>query len=453
MKTFGKSFFILMAIFLITVPLSAQTQDNNDIMKCLRNYSLYREYYKQKNYNEALPFWRLVYVGNCAGLMKKEPRYAKIPRIVCQNGVTIYKHLIVDALKSQDTKTAYAYIDTLMAIYDTRIKVYPEDEGKVRGFKGIDLFKFKRNDPEALKQAYTCLTKAVDIDKERAQTATLAAFMDITISLFKDNIITSEEVVDNYARTMEIINKKLDEKPDNKQVQDLKDVIANNFANSGAATCESLIALFTPQFDESKGNPEELKKYIFWLKETGCVDADLYLNSLIALQKIEAKSSAAFTISQLYKKRGQYEQSIKYLKDAVQLEKDNKAKSRYYTEIGDITFRIFKDLPTAKSYAEKAIAADPSSGLPHILLGNIYGNAKDFGDDELAHQAVFWAAVDQYKIARKKDPSLADIADERIATYSKHFPSNETVFFYGFKVGDSYELGGWINEKTTVRIR
>ena len=26
-----------------------------DSVKCVRNYSLYREYYKQKNYNDALP--------------------------------------------------------------------------------------------------------------------------------------------------------------------------------------------------------------------------------------------------------------------------------------------------------------------------------------------------------------------------------------------------------------
>lgn len=451
MKKVYRTFALLTFTFLISG--LAFAQDNNEMMNCLKNYSLYREYYKQKNYQEALPFWRLVYNGSCAAVLKQQPRYAKIPRIVYQNGATMYKNLLVQALKNKDSEKADAYIDTLLAVYDKRIEVYPQDEGKVRGYKGIDLLKYKKNDPEAVKQAYTCLSKAVELDKERVQPQTLAAYMDATISLFHDNIITNEEVVDNYSKTMDIITKKLDEKPDNEEVVKLKDVLSTNFANSGAATCESLIALFTPQFEDNKGNPEELKKYIFWLKETGCENQDLYLNSLVALQKIEPKSTAAYTISQLYKDRGQYQKAVDYLTQAVELEENNQAKARYYVEMGDITFRIFKDLPKAKSYAMKAIAADPASGLPHILLGNVYGNAKDYGDDELAHQSVFWAAVDQYKIAKQKDPTLAEIADERIATYSKHFPSNETVFFYGYKAGDTYEIGGWINEKTKVRVR
>jgi tetratricopeptide (TPR) repeat protein len=450
MKTIS-TLIMLTIISLLVIPV--QAQEDTDINTCLKNYSLYREYYKQKNYKEALPFWRTLYNMNCTSVMKNDPNFAKIPRVIYQNGATIYKHQIASAVKNNQQDLVDAYVDTLMTIYNKRMEDYPGDEGRVLSYKGIDLLTFKKDDPEAVKQAYTCLSKAIDIDKEKVQPATLAAYMDITFSLYRDKIITNEEVVDNYSRTMDIINKKLDEKPDNKEVSDLKDVISANFANSGAANCASLVALFTPTFEANKENPEELKKYILWLKDTNCEDQDLYLNSLIALQKIEPTATAAFTISQLDKKRGQYQQAVDYLKQAVSLEDDNDMKSRYYVELGDITYRIFQDLPAAKNYAEKAIAADPKSGYPNILLGNIYGNVEDYGDDELAHQSVYWAAVDQYEIAKKKDPELATMANEQISSYSKHFPSNETVFFYGYKVGDTYQIGGWINEKTTVRIR
>lgn len=449
MKTI-RTVFAVFVFSLVMFPLMAQDEDP---MTCLKNYSLYKEYYNQKNYDDALPFWRLVYNGSCATVLKQEPQYAKIPKIIYQNGATMFKRRIVDALKAGDQEKANAYVDTLMAIYDKRIEIYPEDEGKVRGFKGIELLKYRKGDPEATKQAYTCLSKAVELSKERIQPTSLAAYMDATISLYHDNIITNEEVVDNYSRTMDILNAKLNEKPDNEEVSKLKDAISANFANSGAATCESLVALFSPQFEKNKENPEELKKYIYWLKETGCEDQDLYLESLVALQKIKPDAASAYTISQIYKRRGRYTMATNYLQEAADLEEDGQAKARYYIDMADITFRIEKDLPKAKSYVLKAIEADPSSGLPHILLGNIYGNAKDYGDDELAHQAVFWAAVDQFEIAKQKDPSLAEVADERIASFSKHFPSQETVFFYGYKVGDTYELGGWINVRTKVRIR
>jgi len=38
-----------------------------------------------------------------------------------------------------------------------------------------------------------------------------------------------------------------------------------------------------------------------------------------------------------------------------------------------------------------------------------------------------------------------------IKQYVKHFPNNEIVFFHTLKEGDKYTVGGWINERTTIR--
>jgi len=426
-----------------------------DINNCLRNYSLYKEYYKQKNYNDALPYWRKVSQGGCLKLFKEDARYEKrkLARAVLQNGTTIYKFKVKEALQKKDTKTAYAYLDTVMMIYSTRLKLYPSDSSRVLGYMGLDLLKYKKGSPGAMKKAYDYLGQAINLGRQSTKIPIMAAYMDLTIALFKDRVITSEEVVNNYANLTQIIDKKLNEDPENEEVLKLKDAIAAQFTNSGAATCESLIALFTPEFEDNKDNPDAMKKYVFWLKNTGCEETELYLKSMIALNKIEPSSKLAYDIARIYKKRGDYERAIKYLKQAVSLEDDGALKSKFYLEIADIIFRIKKDLPKAKTYCVKAMQADPSSGLPHMLLGRIYATAKNYGDDDLAHAAVFWAAVDQFKIAKKKDPSLANMANEYIATYSKHFPSKETAFFYTYKEGDTYELGGWINEKTTVRIR
>ncbi|HHJ11104.1 MAG TPA: hypothetical protein ENK25_09495 [Bacteroidetes bacterium] len=422
-------------------------------MNCLKNYSLYHEYYKQHNYNDALPFWKLVYKGNCLETLAKDPKYRKYARYTLQHGATIYEHFLGKALNARDTKKADSYLDTLMSVYDKRMAILPEDSARVLSYKGIKLFKYKKDDPSILNRAYNYLNKSIQMDQHKSKAPVLAAFMNITVSLYKDNVLTGEDVVNNYSMLSQIIERKLNETPDDKEVQAVKDNISAMFTNSGAATCESLISLFSPKFEENKNNPDVLKKYIFWLKNTGCEDADLYLESLIALNNIEPKSSIAYDIAQIYKKRGNFNTAIDYLKNAIQLESDNTIKSKFYIEIADITFRIKNNLPEAKKYCKLAIQANPKSGLPHILLGRIYANAKNYGEDELAHQAVFWVAVDQFNIAKRKDPSLTNMANEFINTFSKHFPPNETVFFYGFKEGDTYELKGWINEKTKVRIR
>jgi hypothetical protein len=51
------------------------------------------------------------------------------------------------------------------------------------------------------------------------------------------------------------------------------------------------------------------------------------------------------------------------------------------------------------------------------------------------------------------DSSVADLAAKKIATYSKYLPNNEDAFFNGYKEGDSYKVGCWINESTKVRIK
>lgn len=446
-KTITMGFIFMLAFH------PAKAQNQADLTPCFRNYSLYYEYYKQKNYNDAIVYWRMAHDEGCAQKFFESGKYRKYAKSLLQHGVTIFKSKIEEAQAKNDNQAATAYLDTVLNLYSERMKFFPQDSARVLGYMGLTLLKYKKDSPGAMKKAYDLLGKAIKTGKESTKLPILAAYMNLTIQLFQDRVITSEEVVNNYATLSQIIEKKLNEDPDNEEVLKLKDVIATQFTNSGAASCESLIALFSPKFEENKNNPEVMKKYVFWLKNTGCEDAELYLKSMIALNKIEPKSALAYDIARIYKKRGDYDKAIEYLKQAVNLEDDGTLKSKFYLEIADIMFRIKKDLPTAKAYCVKAMQADPKSGLPHMLLGRIYANAKNYGDDDLAHAAVFWAAVDQFNIAKKKDPSLANMANEYIATYSKHFPSKETVFFYTYKEGDTYELGGWINEKTKVRIR
>ena len=78
-------------------------------------------------------------------------------------------------------------------------------------------------------------------------------------------------------------------------------------------------------------------------------------------------------------------------------------------------------------------------------------SAKNCGDNDLTNKVAFWAAVDKYSQAKRVDSESASVANRRIRDYRKHYPSMETIFFYDLKEGDSYKVGCWINETTTVR--
>ena len=142
--------------------------------------------------------------------------------------------------------------------------------------------------------------------------------------------------------------------------------------------------------------------------------------------------------------------AINYLKQASEIEdEDDLADSYYYLAM---CYQNLKNYPLSRKYALKSLEVKPDNGNPYILIGDLYGSSgKECGDNDLTKKVAYWAAVDKYIKAKRVDPSVAEIAKSRIRSYSIHFPSLETIFFYDLQEGESYTVECWINEVTTVR--
>ena len=87
-----------------------------------------------------------------------------------------------------------------------------------------------------------------------------------------------------------------------------------------------------------------------------------------------------------------------------------------------------------------------------MIIGLAYAAAKGIYDDPVLSKSVFWVAVDRLNKAKQVDPSLAEDVDKLIATYVRHFPSKEDIFFKPeLSNGKSFYVGGWIGETTICR--
>jgi len=70
------------------------------------------------------------------------------------------------------------------------------------------------------------------------------------------------------------------------------------------------------------------------------------------------------------------------------------------------------------------------------------------------NQTVYWVVVDYLVRAKNTDAGLKSQADERIAIYSRLYPTKEEAFFRSLvNEGAAYYVGGWVNESTTIRFR
>lgn len=412
-----------------------------DSVKCITNISLYREFYKQwqksKYKNEpavidAIGPWREVFF-NC-------PRATQNAYI---DGAKIYKYFIS---KEKDKVARTKLIDTLMMIYDQRIQYFGK-RGYVLGRKGVDLYQLA---PDKNNQAYEILKEAVDLEKNKSKTSVLIFYFRSTIKYVKQNNLDRSLIVDTYDKISNILdynikNPKLSEKYKNVQAN-----IENEF--SPYAGCEDLISIYSKKFKETPDDIELLKKISKKLNNSGCNDSELFFDVTKNLQRLEPTPESSYLMGKMLIQKEKYKEAVDYLIQAAKLYDISDKKADAYYLLSNIYLKL-KNYQKARSYAYEGLKNRPNDGHFYLTIGDIYASAaKNYGDNDLTKKVVYWAAVDKYIKAKNVDPSVKDDANKRIKAYSAAFPSIETIFFYNLKEGETYEIGSWINEKTTVRV-
>jgi len=467
-------FFVYLSLSIVTAQVKPEDDpkygaDPASRIECVKNLSLYKEYVKQKNFADAYKPWHDAYTSCPQSTKNIYMDGTKLYKnfIKSPNEAPFYKQMIATGKTDRDVQEAC--IDSLMAIYDKRMKFFQEEDFNY-GLKGLDLLLYRES---ALKDAYNLLAKSVDGLKSSVPPAFIDKYMQASKDLFKKNGITDAEVVENFTKSMEYLeeglktnNKKLQSsKSDTKKAQKIEETIAdiyktiNNvelyFSSSGAASCEALIKIFTPRFEAAPQDLKLLKKITKLLDKTDCTDSELYTKASENLYKIEPSPQAAYNIAQLFVKKDDHTKAIEYYtKAAAELEEgsDDILKANCYYKLGVLALAQ-KQFSKARNYAYDALKLNNSWGKPYLVIGNAYAaSSNDCNENEFTKKTVFWAAVDKFIQARDVDESVKEQADKLIATYKKYFPKTEDAFFYDVKKGDTYEVGCWIKEKTKARF-
>jgi len=416
-----------------------------DSLRCLENLSLYNEYYKQKNYKEAYPYWEIVF-NECP--LSTMNIYSHGERMV----EMLYK------AEKDAAKKAEIYA-LLMKVYDQRSKYYGTHKkypsAYIMGKKAITMLRYNRNNPEVVRQAQPLLADGFKVLGVKTQPPALLTYMVNSTAMYKMNEITGEELVDVYTKVTETLGKQhTATKESNKpKIQEVINSVEKIFAQSGAANCETLAEIFAPQLADHTTDLDWLKRVNRLLAKGDCGDSELFYASSEHLYKIEPSASSAFGLARMYMKTQDMTKATSYFNEAIALEEDNISKAKYHNYLG-LIYMSQKKYSQTRAEAKKAIALRPDWGAPYILIGKAYAStASSYGSTEFEHKTVYWAAVDQFKKAKSVDAKALAEANEHIVLYSQYFPNTEEVFFQGLKVGDAYSVGGWINTQTTVRVK
>lgn len=422
-----------------------------DSIKCITELSLYQESFKQwkkSKYKSALvdeflPHWRWIF-QNCP--LASENTYV--------NGLKIVNYYLK---KSTTDEVKNAYLDTLEMVHEARIKYFPNhyktgktQVGILKGKMGVDLFMLA---PERYEKAYDLLEESIELSGAKASTASVVYYFRATIKMVKSGNADEELIIDTYDEISAIVDQNIIKYKDNarylSQWENVKGNIDNTF--EPYATCDVMIKIYGKKFDANPTDIALLNKITKILKKKKCTKSDLFFNSTEALYTIDPTPAAAMLMGKMNIEKEAYIEASKFYLDAVDMIEDPLEKADIFSDLGKIFYQL-KDFNKARSYARKAIALNPADGMSFILIGDLYAaSAAKCGNNDLTEKVAYWAAVDKYYQAKRANSELAKLANKRIATYSRHFPPVDVIFFHDLHEGESFKVECWINETTTVR--
>ncbi|MDG5800940.1 tetratricopeptide repeat protein [Marinilabiliaceae bacterium ANBcel2] len=415
-----------------------------DSIQCLRSLSLYSENFRNNNYEAAFNSWEAAF-NNCPA-----------------STVNLYidgRTMVRDKIENnEDPERFEELFQLLMQIHDQRIEFFGDHqrspEPVIKGNKALDMLRYKRNDRSVTEEAYDLLKVAINELRTDAQPAFLITFMNVSVNMYNLGQITPQDIVQNYTMLAEIIDRKLKDQAYARQhnaLEDIKDGVERMFANSGAASCSVIEEIYGPQLEDNKNDLAWLQRVSRLLARGLCEDSELLYHVSEYQHNIEPSASSAFGLARMNLQNDNVERAIEYFEQAVELTESDLQKSEYLHQLSMIYLSQDR-YSAARREAQRAISVRPDWGEPYIIIGQAYAASADqVGESSFETKTVFWAAVDKFIKAKSVDPEVEDRANEYIDTYSAHFPASDEIFFEGFEIGETYTVGGWINERTTVR--
>ena len=440
--------FILFAVMATFMGLNASAQGKYgaDSAECIKYLSYYQEYYKQKNYDSALPNWRKA--------------YSICPATASQNLFVHGSTLINREISKNRKNVSYfnALVDTLLTLQDQRLQYYPrtakgvDQKATILNNKGQYMINFRSEDSQYL---YDNLSAIIAELGSETKGGILVNNLQAAINLYRDGKLTADDVINMYDTVNGAISgataKNDTEAEDNLKT---KATIESVFADSKVASCENLIAIFTPRFEADPNNMAVVSNIVKLMNNAeDCVNNDLYFKAVTQMHKLEPSYRSAYGLYKLNAVRGNVADACKYLEEAIASgDSDDETDAQYYYELARYCYangmrgRAFEN-------AGKAVRLDYGyAGKAYMIMGNLWSSASCGGDVD--KYARYWAATDYYQKAKAADSSLTDDANSAIGKVSIYYPEASEIFMYDLARGQGYTVScSGMTTSTTVRTR
>ena len=421
---------------------------SGDKEQALNAHVIYRDYMRESNYEEAYPYWQRAYSLAPAADGKRNTHYA--------DGIKFYEHFLTT---TTDEQRRESLIDTIFMFYDQIEECYSQAAGYVSGRKAFDMY-YKYKDRGTKEEIYQLFTKSLDTDGMDANFFILNPFTDLLVRRLQNDEISLTEAQKYGALITQRLEKGLASGKNQSQWQIIKEYVPQRLEAfegvRGFYDCTYYTEKYYPDFVKDSSNCEVIEEIYSKLRWGGCDSNQVELEIVAgAARRYCSRRVEASDAKKAYEalREARYEEAIALFETAAQDAEDIEKKANYTFIIAKIYNAHLKDFPSARKYALQAAAIRENWGEPFVLIGRLYASSGPLcgpgrGWDS---QIVVWPAIDKWTYAKRIDPNVTGEANKWISRYSQYMPSKEDVFQRNLKQGQSFRVGCWIQENTTIR--
>ena len=466
MKKILALLFVSLGLFSAVSVKAQDAKYGDNPEECKKYLSFYTDYYKQKDYKGAMNNWRKA--------------YAICPPSASSNLFLHGQTMLRDLLDNDKTLTAEhraALVDTLLNLFDERAAAYPKTAQAQLNRKALDVTKYVSDDD----RKYSVYKQVIDHNGVYTDPQVLYFYMQGTVAGYAASKFDAEQVIGVYDFLMSTLDqaaltntndlaalvpgsKNYDK--DKKAFEDNAQAIVNAkrdveelFIASRVASCENLVALFTPRYENNPNDVDLIEKIVNMLNNAeDCNNNDLYFNAATALYAARPSYSAAYSLYRLNAARDNVADAVKYLEEAIEFEESDAEKdARFCYELARFCYannRNGKAVEAANKVVrlESGLESKNWTGKAYMLIGRIWASNRCSG--EIDRWASLWVATDYMQRARGADPEIADECSRYIAGYSANFPLAVDAANYDLVNGQSYTVScGGLSATTTIRTR
>lgn len=450
-----------------------------DSLAVRQNFSLYRDYFKQRSWADALEPWEFVF--------NKAP-FSQVR--IYPDGAIILEQLTqteTDEAKKQE------YFDKLMKVYDQRLAnldglnsfatpTTTSTKGNVLCRKAYDYYQFCPAKTKNLETAYNMFRSGIDDMGPNTEAFVLYGFIYCSYNRYmadKANDQKRTDFIRDYIECSEICDRLLEQAkeypsetipadpesedstkwveqvvlaPEAQKIVDAylpTQVQCNDlFVQSGAADCAALEKIYTSGVEEHKSDLEYLDAVLKTLEKFECDNSAIYFKASDYIYAIKPTPRAAIAKAKRLIESGNTDGAIKLAQEAVDMETDVNKKATYAYSVAAMYFKK-GNASNARAWCKKAIQFKPSLGKAYLLEASCVARLAPAANG-IERSKYFCLAYDKALKAKAVDPACAGQANKAAANYSMSFYPKSEAFFQGIKGGQAASVLG---ESTTLRLR